>query len=234
MDIAAEGLQKDNLSKDYMEIKTINDDRREREAHSKDLDRCVQILNDLKNCKDTFEHNASNDKGIYKTLQNMINPEYLNSLPRGFEDFRRQIAFQLKDLSVFSWNIKNDIDLSFSVIKLAKQINLADIELGLVIKKDYDTVSDIHEQMTKMGTPIDTAPSLYTLNGCGTKIYGDTLFIVLLFIPIFPLKRYSLEVNGDSYRFFRELKLRDWQKKWKYGFFICLAIALAYLFVSKN
>lgn len=61
-------------------------------------------------------------------------------------------------------------------------------------------------------------PSLYTVNGIGTGIYGDTLYFVFIFIPIFPLARYSLKNNGDgSYLFYGKLRLNNWQKYWNYG-----------------
>jgi len=76
----------------------------------------------------------------------------------------------------------------------------------------------LEERITKHGKPIDSAPSLHTINGVGTTIYGDTLYFVFLFIPIIPLARYSLESQGGgSYRFFGKLKLHKWQKYWQYA-----------------
>lgn len=71
------------------------------------------------------------------------------------------------------------------------------------------------------------APSLFTLNGFGTKIYGKsdegsdgtyvtTLFFTALFIPLIPIKQYLVRHEGDNrYAFFGSvpvsLAIRIWQ-----------------------
>jgi hypothetical protein len=72
-------------------------------------------------------------------------------------------------------NEKEDCDLASSVISLAQRIRVSDQELKLLIQKDFKAIETIHEQRKAMGKPIKTAPSLYTINGIGSKIYGDTL-----------------------------------------------------------
>ncbi len=69
-------------------------------------------------------------------------------------------------------------------------------------------------------TPISSAPSLYTINGFGCTVYGDsdydaetrskvmTYYFVALFIPIFPIARYRVINEGDRYRFLGKLPLR--------------------------
>jgi hypothetical protein len=69
-------------------------------------------------------------------------------------------------------------------------------------------------------TPISSAPSLYTINGFGFTVYGDsdydaetrskvmTYYFVALFIPIFPIARYRVINEGDRYRFLGKLPLR--------------------------
>jgi len=74
-------------------------------------------------------------------------------------------------------------------------------------------------------TPIDSAPSLYTINGCGVTLYGNTdldpesesymatYYFVLLMIPIFPICRYRVtSTGGSSYRFLGKGPLRDIDK----------------------
>ena len=76
--------------------------------------------------------------------------------------------------------------------------------------------------------PLNGAPSLFTLNGCGTGLYGKrdqapdgsyvaTYFICLLFIPVFPLKAYRVRTeDGNSYQFYSQEPLgpvtRWWQR----------------------
>jgi hypothetical protein len=73
--------------------------------------------------------------------------------------------------------------------------------------------------------PIDSAPSLYTINGCGVTLYGNTdpdkesgsymatYYFVLIFIPIFPICRYRvINSGGNSYRFLGKGPLRTFDK----------------------
>ena len=101
------------------------------------------------------------------------------------------------------------------------------------LKKNLqDLKASIEERVVKHGKPVSGAPSLFTLNGCGMKIYGDTLYIVILFIPIWPLSRYSLESSGRNYSFKGKLELHKWQKYWRY---IVIGIAVIWFFsaISK-
>ena len=87
-----------------------------------------------------------------------------------------------------------------------------DPELKNALKEIKET---IEERVTKSGAPISKAPTLYTINGIGSKIYGDTLYFVFFFIPIFPIARYKLDKHGDSYSFYGKLELHKWQNIWK-------------------
>jgi hypothetical protein len=74
-------------------------------------------------------------------------------------------------------------------------------------------------------TPIDSAPSLSTINGVGMALYGNTdpdresgsymatYYFVLFFIPIFPICRYRvISSGGNSYRFLGKGPLRTFDK----------------------
>jgi hypothetical protein len=72
--------------------------------------------------------------------------------------------------------------------------------------------------------PVSSAPTLYTINGCGFTVYGNTdldresgsymttYYFVLLFIPIFPICRYRVKSSGSSYNFLGKGQLRAWDK----------------------
>lgn len=81
----------------------------------------------------------------------------------------------------------------------------------------------------KGGKLLKSAPAMRTINGVGTKIYGDTLYFVVLFIPILPLSRYVLESNGNSYSFYEKLSLHNWQKYWIY-----LVVAGVAIFIGSD
>lgn len=91
-------------------------------------------------------------------------------------------------------------------------------------------------------TPIESAPSLYTFNGCGVTLYGKTdvdpesgsymatYYFALIFIPIFPICRYRVTSSGgNSYRFLGKGPLRTFDK-WHIAISI---FAILFLFLQK-
>ncbi|KFA93741.1 tetratricopeptide repeat protein [Archangium violaceum] len=76
--------------------------------------------------------------------------------------------------------------------------------------------------------PLNGAPTLFRINGCGVGLYGKrdeapdgtyvaTYFISLIFIPVFPLTAYRVrEVEGNAYQFYAKESLgpvtRVWQR----------------------
>ncbi|MBM3281559.1 MAG: hypothetical protein FJY91_02340 [Candidatus Harrisonbacteria bacterium] len=90
-----------------------------------------------------------------------------------------------------------------------------DLELKKILQ---ELKQKLEERTAKHGKPISSAPSMFTLNGCGTRIYGDTLYFVLLFVPVIPIARYTVENHGNgSYSFLGKLELHKWQKYWQYA-----------------
>lgn len=91
--------------------------------------------------------------------------------------------------------------------------------------EERQTLGQWMEQAQKLLTyedlkPIDSAPSLSTFNGIGTKLYGRrdydattnsyiaTLFFTVLFIPIFPIAAYRvIDAGGGYYRFLGKARL---------------------------
>jgi hypothetical protein len=67
--------------------------------------------------------------------------------------------------------------------------------------------------------PVEQAPSLFTFNGIGFRLYGatdddsqtrsyvSTLYFVVLYVPIFPIARYRVIPAGRGYRFLGQLPL---------------------------
>jgi hypothetical protein len=77
--------------------------------------------------------------------------------------------------------------------------------------------------------PISSAPPLFTLNGFGCTVYGNsdfdvetrscvmTYYFVALFIPVFPIARYRvIQEGGGQYRFLGKVPLRN-MDRWHLG-----------------
>lgn len=96
------------------------------------------------------------------------------------------------------------------------------------LKKDLQEIKTvIEERIVKYGKPVKSGPVMFCLNGCGTRVYGDTLYFVLIFIPILPLARYNVTHNPDgTYLFHGKLSLLDYQRYWLIGGVIGIIILL--------
>jgi CRISPR/Cas system CSM-associated protein Csm2 small subunit len=84
------------------------------------------------------------------------------------------------------------------------------------LKKSLKEIKEvIEERITKNGTPVPNAPTMASINGIGSKMYGDTLWFIILFIPFYPIARYKVEVNGKYYSFLGKLPIKTWQTVWR-------------------
>lgn len=106
------------------------------------------------------------------------------------------------------------------------------------INKNLDVVRK-NERLGGIGA-VTNAPSLHTINGVGVTLYGATdydaetcshiatYYFVVFFLPVFPLARYRVIKNGNSYRFLAKFPLRNFDK-WHIAFSLT---AIAILFFA--
>lgn len=93
----------------------------------------------------------------------------------------------------------------------------------------------IEERVVKNGKPVAKAPAMQSFNGFGTTIYGDTVYIILLFVPVFALGRYKVVHNGGrSYSFLGKLELLKWQKIYNWAAIPAIIIIWAIVASSGN
>lgn len=90
----------------------------------------------------------------------------------------------------------------------------------------------IEERIVKHGKPVGSAPTMHTINGIGTTIYGDTVYFVIVFIPVFAMGRYTVTRHGgSSYSFQGRLELHKWQKIYNWAI---PAIIILWIIMSNN
>lgn len=91
------------------------------------------------------------------------------------------------------------------------------------VLKNLAIASQRQEELRGL-TPVRSAPSLFSANGIGMTLYGSTdrdvrngsfistYYLIILAIPLFPLARYRVTQQGNSYRFLGKAPLRpfDW------------------------
>ncbi|MCU8071366.1 hypothetical protein L5M18_18670 [Shewanella sp. SM20] len=114
-------------------------------------------------------------------------------------------------------------------------------EVKSIIQKNLSTVRD-NDRLYGDLIPITSAPSLHTINGIGTTMYGSTdhdpasgtylstHYFVFFAIPIFPISRYRVIPTGNGYRFLGKAPLRTFDK-WH----IAISLGLiAWMFISMQ
>ena len=92
------------------------------------------------------------------------------------------------------------------------------------VRADLKKFIDQNEIFVKM-TPLKSAPTMFTLNGFGTRLYGNrdyhessgshvaTLYFVVLFIPVFPLACYRvIDQGGGSWSFIGKVPFSSKEK----------------------
>jgi hypothetical protein len=85
-----------------------------------------------------------------------------------------------------------------------------------IVEGNYKSLGDLES--------IKSAPSLYTINGFGVTLYGNTdkspsdgsymatYYLVFFFVPVLPLARYRVIPTGSGYRFLGKGPLRVFDK----------------------
>lgn len=222
-----ESVSKPTFEKNYSIVKKKHEERLEQERNAPLLSKWAKILLDLQRKAKEVEDSQSKAQSGLTFVQNNLDIEALNSLPSFADEIRVQIAYAIRGMAISAWNEQNDLANSLQILILAKKITV-NKETSEKLNKDHKDLLLIEAKRKIQGKPISSAPSLRTINGVGTTIYGDTHYFVILAIPIIPLGRYNCEPTYNGYRFYGKLELHPWQKVWQY-----LAIgAIAIFFLS--
>jgi len=94
---------------------------------------------------------------------------------------------------------------------------------------------------------IERAPTMYTMNGFGTKLYGRrdehaatmtatvTLYVTGLFVPLFPIGVYRVVTLSNSYYTFlakRSPEKADWLRAGRVWLWIVAIVAVLYVFFA--
>jgi hypothetical protein len=146
---------------------------------------------------------------------------YLSATSADFKELFDSAAIVLRGISLDAWNNHKDRQTAIAANELAVR-HATSPELKQRLAEDKGTLQQMRYEADL--APIESAPSLSTINGVGFKLYGSTdadpatgsylstYYFVFFFIPIFPICRYRVTSSGDSYRFFGKAPLRTFDK----------------------
>ncbi|MBI5545228.1 MAG: hypothetical protein HY901_15165, partial [Deltaproteobacteria bacterium] len=117
--------------------------------------------------------------------------------------------------------------------------------LEQVIKATRDPkLREIATSLLQAPSPLQSAPSLATVNGCGISMYGKrdpwpdgsyvaTTFLTLVFVPLFPLAAYRvLDQGGNSYLFLGRVPLWKPLRWFRRGVSLAVLAGIAALVVN--
>jgi hypothetical protein len=189
---------------------------------------------------------AANNKTIcdraYKRFQAEVNPRLdallgaLKDAP-AVRDACRENAAQCLGVVAMGYTWADQFIWAEEVYGKALDLALGTLAAPALQQSLENVKSSANHQRTR-GAPINSAPSLSTINGFGFRLYGQSdidretgsysanHYFTALFIPVFPVGRYRVVSNGSNgYRFLGKLPFRN-SEKWHLG--IALA-AIAFL-----
>jgi hypothetical protein len=149
-------------------------------------------------------------------------------------------AIVLRGISIDAWNNHHDHQTAVAANDLAVK-HATSAELRKRLEEDKSSLERVRYEADL--APITSLPCLRTVNGIGAKLYGSTdtdpatgsylstYYFVFFYIPVFPICRYRVTSNGNSYRFFGKARLRTFDK-WHLAISIGL-ILLFFILVSS-
>jgi hypothetical protein len=232
LELNIESVSKPTFQKNYEIVKRKHIDQLEQEKFAPILKVWAETLLNLRTIHTKIEESKMKPKDALGTI-NSIPIEDLNKLESFADEIRISIAFMLRGISVSMWNIHHDIDTAIKTITKALSINLTS-ENKTKLNADFSKLKELKKERDEIGEPVSSAPSLSLINGCGTTIYGKTLYFVIIGIPILPIARYNCEETFNGYRFFGKLKLHTWQKVWKYGLIGYVSFLILKALIENN
>ena len=233
LELNVESVSKPTFEKNYNIVKKKHEERIEQEKNAPLIKEWAKILISIQSKVDDVENKTLKANNALSFVKSSFDLTELNNLPSFANEIRTQIGYSIRSMSIASWNKQQDIKSSIELIKLALNIELP-VDDKQKINKDYQDLLEIKERREEQGTPIKEAPSLSTINGIGTTIYGNTHYFVFFGIPIIPLARYNCESTYNGYRFYGKLKLHTWQKVWQYGLIGVVAIYILIAIIENN
>lgn len=211
-----DSASKPTFENNYKIVKQKNDENIEREKNAPILRNWATVLNQIREITKRIDDKTVQTKSVGTKINGILNISELNTLPSFGNEIRNQIAYALRSLSISSWNSQSDIETALSVINLSLSINVSP-DVKEKLKDDLQELIKIKQEREIRGEPFTSVPTLHTINGIGTTIYGNTLYFVFFGIPIIPISRWNCMPTGTGYRFFGKYKLHTWQKVWQWS-----------------
>lgn len=158
----------------------------------------------------------------------------------------REMAGALRSLAVDLHNEHTLTRTAQRITELSQEVFAEVPRVAEIAQEDLDKLEEIIEEgeaaeeqraILREMQPISAAPTLYTINGIGTKLYGRrgvhaasgtyvaTLYFVVLFVPVMPLRCYRVrDGEGGGWHFLGRVPFSQNEKVQAWG--VAAAVAL--------
>jgi hypothetical protein len=197
-------------------------------AERRKLSRLLDPISDL--CKAALENSEKQPASADREAQKVMNtaPQLISNLSASkpgveiLSQGKDEIALTLMHCAVVYGNKTEKWKPCIAFLEEAfKYASSQDVKSR--IQKNLTIVRD-NDRLYGDLKPISSAPSLHTINGIGTTMYGSTdhdpasgsylstYYFVFFAIPIFPISRYRVIPTGNGYRFLGKAPLRTFDK----------------------
>lgn len=157
-------------------------------------------------------------------------------------DISQRVASIVRGLAIHLYNEHSQLDIAQRITASLQKLFAELLDVAELTEADAKTLKNLEqnqarERMYSGLEKINGAPSLRTINGFGFMLYGSTdpdpengsylstYYFTVFFIPIFPICRYRVIRNGNSYSFLGKATLRNFDK-WHLG----IAVAIIFAF----
>lgn len=197
-------------------------------ARSKANEARVKPVHEL--CAKAFEDIGRNPAGaadagekVLAAARPMINRLAAEGLDiASVHELEDSVAATVMQCAIAHANARNKWTPAISLLEKARGLAHG-AELIQRIDENLATARRNHQFYSDLD-PVTSAPSLWTVNGFGFTVYGNsdtdpatgsymtTYYFVALFIPVFPIRRYRVISSGSSYRFLGRAPLRTFDK----------------------
>ncbi len=160
----------------------------------------------------------------------------------------RQVAFAMRSYAIDLANNQGEYEQALQIVRRAADMDLP-LDVRERVRQDLCDLIDTIEKQKHYAklAPLKSVPSLYTLNGIGTKVYGSrrfegredwyykTLYFVVLYLPILPLKQYVVSRAHEDGWYFHAIAPFGRRNRYHLaGGLACIAALIVWAMVASN
>ena len=209
----------DYLEEDEKTLEDISSRRVESLAINKIRTLCEEVSKSADSYPTLAQHEGQRLLEEGKTLLKAV---FIKASSPNYLEARNMLAATLMHCAVTYGNKTSKWDPCIQLLKAALEL-ANEKNLILKIQENLAIVEGNHKSLGDL-EPIKSAPSLYTINGFGVTLYGNTdknpsdgsymatYYLVFFFVPVLPLARYRVIPTGGGYRFLGKGPLRVFDK----------------------